>query len=93
MKQMFYVCSARALGPQAFDRAFSPYMPLVCRHHPGPSRLAARTSSPRIACALPSTRQSATAFNQPLSFDTSSVTTMSDMFFVRSLRVPLAPKP
>ena len=49
--------------------------------------------SPPASHALPSTRQVASAFNQPLSFDTSSVTTMSNMFFVRSLRVPLAPKP
>ena len=41
----------------------------------------------------PSTRQHAYAFNQPLSFDTSSVTDMSYMFYVRSPRVPLAPKP
>ena len=48
---------------------------------------AARTSS-RIVC--PPTRQLAYAFNQPLSFDTSKVTTMSDMFYVRSAR-DLAP--
>ena len=41
----------------------------------------------------PSTRQFASAFNQPLSFDTSSVKTMSQMFYVRSPRMPLAPKP
>jgi len=41
----------------------------------------------------PSTRQNAKAFNQPLSFDTSSVTTMRYMFRVRSPRVPMAPKP
>jgi hypothetical protein len=34
----------------------------------------------------PSTRQSASTFNQPLSFDTSSVTDMSFMFLVRSAR-------
>ena len=34
--------------------------------------------------AVRSTRQNAHAFNQPLSFDTSSVTTMSSMFYVRS---------
>jgi len=34
----------------------------------------------------PSTRQGASAFNQPLSFDTSSVTTMYRMFKVRSAR-------
>ena len=36
------------------------------------------------------TRQEARAFNQPLSFDTSKVTTMSGMFLVRSTRA-LAP--
>ena len=35
---------------------------------------------------LPSTRQFATAFNQPLSFDTSKVTKFDLMFEVRSLR-------
>jgi len=39
---------------------------------------------------LLSTRQSATAFNQPLSFDTSKVTNMGRMFYVRSARA-LAP--
>jgi len=34
------------------------------------------------------TRQSASAFNQPLSFDTSSVTRMVYMFQVRSARAP-----
>ena len=40
---------------------------------------------------LLSTRQQASTFNQPLSFDTSEVTTMGHMFFVRSARA-LAPK-
>ena len=44
--------------------------------------------SPRIAHALPSTRQYASAFNQPLSLDTSSVTDMSHMF-----KVPRGPWP
>jgi hypothetical protein len=35
---------------------------------------------------LPSTRQLASAFNQPLSLDTSMVTTMRNMFIVRSAR-------
>jgi hypothetical protein len=35
---------------------------------------------------LPSTRQRASAFNQPLSLDTSKVTTMQSMFYVRSAR-------
>jgi len=37
---------------------------------------------------LPSTRQVARAFNQPLSLDTSKVTNMLNMFYVRSARVP-----
>jgi len=61
--------------------------------HPRPSRHPARTSLPPASHALPSTRQNAYAFNQPLSFDTSSVTDMYGMFYVRSPRVPLAPKP
>jgi hypothetical protein len=42
--------------------------------------------------ALLSTRQNANAFNQPLSFDTSKVTGMNQMFTVRCARA-LAPKP
>ena len=41
---------------------------------------------------LLSTRQNAHAFNQPLSLDTSKVTDMTYMFFVRSARA-LASKP
>ena len=39
------------------------------------------------------TRQFASAFNQPLDFDTSSVTDMSDMFGVRALAPNLRPSP
>ena len=42
--------------------------------------------SPRIVYALLLTRKGASAFNQPLSFDTSKVTTMSGMLEVRSAR-------
>ena len=42
--------------------------------------------SPLLLCFPPSTRQLARAFNQPLSFDTSSVTVMYMMFDVRSAR-------
>ena len=51
--------------------------------------LPARTSH-RIVYALRVARQYAEAFNQPLSFDTSKVTTMVNMFEVRSAsaRVP-----
>ena len=48
--------------------------------------LPARMSPSQHAFLL--TRQNARAFNQPLSFDTSSVTDMSDMFRVRSGRAP-----
>ena len=47
-----------------------------------PSRLPARMLP--TLYVLSSTRQGASVFNQPLTFDTSSVTNMSDMFRVRS---------
>ena len=58
----------------------------------------AATQRPHASRAAPlptlharlSTRQNAKAFNQPLSFDTSKVTTMQGMFYVRSARA-LAP--
>ena len=40
-------------------------------------------TSPLIACPPFNSRQYASVFNQPLSFDTSSVTTMYGMFNVR----------
>eukprot|EP00964_Phaeocystis_antarctica_P046650 scaffold26979_cov53-Phaeocystis_antarctica.AAC.1 len=40
--------------------------------------------SPRIICPAFVPRQQASAFNQPLSFDTSSVTTMQQMFYQTS---------
>ena len=52
---------------------------LQLTHRPPASRPAPRPAS----YALISTRQSATAFNQPLSFDTSKVTAMSSIFLVR----------
>jgi len=57
-----------------------------------PSHLPPPGPQPRPASnvSLPSTRQYASAFNQPLSFDTSKVTDMSYMFQVRSARA-LAP--
>jgi len=48
--------------------------------------------APHRTPSFDSTRQGASAFNQPLSFDTSSVTDMYRMFYVRSARA-LAPKP
>ena len=49
------------------------------------------STSPRTACPLSDSRQEASVFNQPLSFDTSSVTTMSGMFYVRSSPRALSP--
>ena len=93
MTYMFGVRSARALGPQALRQAI--HVHASCRAATTPQALPPPCShlSPPASHALPSTRQGAYAFNQPLSFDTSSVTTMSGMFYVRSPRVPLAPKP
>ena len=84
MLAMFYVRSARALAPDtALSRRPSPCMPLA----PPPLTLpppGAHLAPHRMP--FPSTRQEARAFNQPLSFDTSNVTHMNNMFNVRSAR-------
>ena len=79
---MFGVRPARALPPISTVGS----SPARClRHrHPTPSRFSARML-PTLH-ALLSTRQGTTAFNQPLSFDTSKATDMSYMFYVRSAR-------
>ena len=41
--------------------------------------------SPRVVCPHLATRQDVAAFNQPLNLDTSKVTTMESMFYVRTL--------
>ena len=87
---MFFVRSARALAPKSLESDLARACRSRC-HRSTPSRLPARTS-PRIACFSLSTRQSARKFNQPLSFDTSKVTNMYRMFWVRSAR-DLASKP
>ena len=62
------------------------------RHRP--ARSPASRPTPRPAShALLSTRQYASAFNQPLSFDTSKVTDMEDMFEVCSARALPRPTP
>ena len=53
------------------------------RDRPSPCRLP-RPASCSASYPLLSTRQGAFAFNQPLSFDTSSVTDMSYMFYYAS---------
>eukprot|EP00964_Phaeocystis_antarctica_P072166 scaffold44095_cov50-Phaeocystis_antarctica.AAC.2 len=75
--------------PNLHRRALSPCMPLVCTAA-GPHPPASRPTPRPASYALLSTRQGASAFNQPLSFDTSSVTTMYHMFSVRSTHA-LAP--
>ena len=80
MGGMFNVRSARALTPAA-----------LCQPLPVHAATVAATQRPRASRAAPlpalrarlSTRQDASAFNQPLSFDTSKVTDMSYMFDVR----------
>ena len=89
MLSMFRVHSARALA-----HSLESGPPCACRlrrRHPAPSHLPGRVPRPTLHARL-STRQRADAFNQPLSFDTSKVTDMRRMFYVRSARA-LAPQP
>ena len=77
MNKMFYVnsaCALRSDSSQAFPCTLHALSP---PHRPRP---ASRPTPRSTSCALLSTRQKAEAFNQPLSFDTSSVTTMVQMF-------------
>ena len=90
MGRMFYVRSARALAPNSLESGVPRARPLA----PVPPH-ALPPPGPHLApyrMLLPSTRQTANAFNQPLSFDTSKVTNMNQMFYVRSARA-LTPKP
>ena len=67
-----------------FSRVLPTHVPLGPPPH---ARLSASPHlSPRIVYALRVTRQWTEAFNQPLSFDTSKVTTMGGMFVVRFAR-------
>ena len=85
MGHMFYVRFARALAPTALSRALPVHAACVAAtQRPHASRA---TPLPASHARL-STRQAASAFNQPLSFDTSSVTDMHGMFRVRSARAP-----
>ena len=56
---------------------------------PATSGLPVLYTSPHTVCPPFDSRQWASAFNQPLSFDTSKVTTMSGMFQVRSFPCPV----
>ena len=106
MSGMFGVRSTRALTPNSLESGLPPV-------HAACAAAAPHTLPPpglHLAphrMPLPSTRQRTNTFNQPLSFDTSKVTTMKDMFHVRSARaltpsrhgsglppcMPLAPPP
>ena len=85
MHQMFYVRSARALPPThaALNRTLPVHADCVA---PTPRPHASRPAPHRASHARLSARQGVTAFNQPLSFDTSKVTDMGYMFDVSSAR-------
>jgi len=86
MYQMFHVRSARA--PASSLRTWVLCLHAACAAAARtPSRLPAPPFAALFMLSL-STRQYAYAFNQPLSWDTSRVTTMSHMFNVRSARAP-----
>ena len=91
MYRMFYVRSARAWPPSLHADTAPPCAPLappLPQALPPPGPHLAHMRSPPSGSA-----QSAPAFNQPLSsFGTSKVTTMAEMFKVRSARA-LTPKP
>ena len=76
-----------ALRPCPATDLHSWALPARClrrRRLPTPSRHP--TPMPPSSYAPLSTRQSASAFNQPLSLDTSSIANMDKMFYVRSAR-------
>ena len=78
MRYMFQVRSSPLLAPNLQS---SPPLHAARRRLPPPDRKPSFRPSRQ-------TRQGATAFNQPLSFDTSSVTDMFQMFWVRSSPCP-----
>ena len=82
------LCALRAcLGPHSLESG-PPRACRLCRRHPQRPHASRPAPLPTSHARL-STRQGAEAFNQPLSFssfDTSKVTTMVQMFDVRSAR-------
>ena len=85
--QAWAACFMCVPSPRTSSRAL-PWMRLTPPSCPPLSHLRARTSHP-ASCAVLATRQRAYEFNQPLSFDTSSVTEMSSMFHFRVLSSPV----
>ena len=93
MREVFNVrCSPRPRRPPQYlqSRTLSPARCACTPRSLAASRLPAR-SPHRTVCPACDPRQSAYAFNQPLSWDTSGVTDMSWMFHVRC--APCAPAP
>ena len=81
-----HVCRARALPLSAVATSAAHCLP---PRSPVASRVPA-SSLHRTACTHFDSRQGASAFNQPLNFDTSNVTNFTSMFYVR---FPLVPCP
>ena len=80
-----YVSDVRgALLPVPCPESAVEPSPARCWHRGRPPPPASRPVARPAPYTLRLTRQGAKAFNQPLSFDTSSVTDMESMFYVRS---------
>ena len=75
------MCSSPCLAP---NMQSSPYCMLRAPRAPAASCLPVLCTSHHTICPPFGSRQGASAFNQPLSFETSSVTNMGRMFQVRS---------
>ena len=85
MQSMFRVRSSPCPAPQSYPN-LQPHPLLHAACAAVVHRLLPPDSytSPRTTCPSFDSWQFASAFNQPLSLDTSSVTDMSEMFLVRS---------
>ena len=88
MAYMFRVRSSPCPAPNLQSSPPLQGTPLAPRS-PATSGLPVLYTSPHTVCPPFDSRQWASAFNQPLSFDTSKVTTMSGMFQVRSFPCPV----
>ena len=84
---MDYLLSVRSAPAHATHPPFGPTPRVTWAAAPTPSRLLARLPPSQHASLW--TRQGASAFNQPLTFDTSSVTSMYQMFAVRLRTCPI----
>ena len=91
MYRMFMViCSPHPFPPHLHSHAPSARHAACTPRSPAASRLLA-CSPPRTVCPACDPRQWATAFNQPLSWDTSSVRNMDYVFHVRCSPRPAPP--